>query len=313
MTRSPSRRRVLQVATLACLGGAAGCLASSERPAAGASDPDTATATGTGTGTATPAATPTDTPTDSPTPTATTTPVESIDDWLATANGYRGDLEAHAPDEEAHVEVGRPTEDHSPSFQPAGLAVAPGTTVEWRWEGDDAYNVVALDGSFDSGEAVEGHGTNFAHTFEATGEHAYVSEPGADDGFRGAVVVREPPRSGYPEADEWLRGIEGYEGEVTDRTDADEVTVRVGTEGYRGAFGFDPLLVKLSPGTTVRFEWTGEGGPHNVAFRDVDVESPEFPTESGVHLEHAFEEPGVYRYACEPHRAIGQRGALVVE
>jgi halocyanin-like protein len=307
MRRSPSRRRLLQVATLACLGGAAGCLASSERPAGAAADPDTATRTATST------PTPTDTPTDSPTPTPTTTPVESIDDWLATANGYRGELEANAPDDEPHVEVGRPTEDHSPSFAPAGVAVAPGTTVEWRWEGEDAYNVVALDGSFDSGEPVEAHGTNFEHTFEETGEHAYVSEPGADEGFRGAVVVREPPRSGYPEADEWLWGIEGYEGEVTDRTDADAVTIRVGTEGYRGPFRFDPLLVKLSPGTTVRFEWTSEGGPHNVAFQEADVRFGEIETEPGVHFEHTFEEPGVYRYACEPHRAIGQRGALVVE
>jgi len=29
--------------------------------------------------------------------------------------------------------------------------------------------------------------------------------------------------------------------------------------------------------------------------------------------EHTFDEPGVYGYACRPHRNIGQRGAIVVE
>jgi halocyanin-like protein len=307
MTWSPSRRRLLRLATLAGLGSVAGCLASSERPAGAATASDGPTATPTATATDTP------TPTPTATPTPTRTPVESVDDWLATANGYRGELEANAPDEEPHVEVGRLTGDHSPMFRPAGIAVAPGATVEWTWEGEDAYNVVALDGSFDSGDPVEGHGTSFEHAFEEPGEHAYVSEPGAGDGFRGAVVVREPPRSGYPEADEWLWGIEGYDGEVTDRTDAAEVTIGVGTEGYRGRFRFEPLLVTVSRGTTVRFEWTDDGVPHNVAFRETDVRLAEITTEPGVHLEHTFEEPGVYRYACEPHRSIGQRGAIVVE
>jgi plastocyanin len=33
----------------------------------------------------------------------------------------------------------------------------------------------------------------------------------------------------------------------------------------------------------------------------------------GVHLEHDFETPGTYLYACGPHQTLGMKGAIVVE
>ena len=36
-------------------------------------------------------------------------------------------------------------------------------------------------------------------------------------------------------------------------------------------------------------------------------------TTSGTQFTHTFEEPGTYRYRCEPHETIGMRGAIIVE
>ena len=73
----------------------------------------------------------------------------------------------------------------------------------------------------------------------------------------------------------------------------------------------------MGEGTTVAWEWSGHGGAHNVAFDEngdsVDADPVEVQTDPGVHYEHAFADAGVYLYYCEPHRALGGRGAIVVE
>ena len=53
-------------------------------------------------------------------------------------------------------------------FAPAAIEVPTGTTVTWRWEGEDEHNVVG-DG-FESPNQVDGE---FAHTFAAPGTYDY--------------------------------------------------------------------------------------------------------------------------------------------
>jgi halocyanin-like protein len=108
----------------------------------------------------------------------------------------------------------------------------------------------------------------------------------------------------------WFEDVGNFEG-VVDETGKSEVTVNVGAQGNGGAFGFGPAAVRVDPGTTVVWEWTGEGGTHNVVAEDGAFES-ESVGEAGHTFEHAFEEEGVTKYACTPHEAMGMKGAIVV-
>jgi halocyanin-like protein len=131
--------------------------------------------------------------------------------------------------------------------------------------------------------------------------------------MRGAVLVREPPTTGYEAVDEWLLPATNFDGSIADRTDAETATVSVGTFGNRGAFAFSPPVLKISPGTRVSWDWTGNGGGHNVVFEDAAAGDDEIYAGGGVHLEHTFEAAGIYRYSCKPHHSLGMRGAIIVE
>ncbi|WP_200895690.1 halocyanin domain-containing protein [Halorubrum saccharovorum] len=237
---------------------------------------------------------------------------ESLDAWLATANDPQTqqvlDLRYDDP---PTVYLGM---SNTKSFSPPAIKIAPDTTVTWEWIGNNTeYNVAAIDETFDSGQPVSEEGETFEYTFEAEGTHRYVSEPHADAGMKGVVVVETAPSSGYPTVDEWLAGTNGYDGTIADRMDADLVEVATGAEGAEGHFAFDPQAVKVSAGTTVRWSWTGRGGGHNVVFEDADFGDEAIHVEPGVHFEETFTETGIFRYSCHPHRAIGQRGAVIVE
>lgn len=116
---------------------------------------------------------------------------------------------------------------------------------------------------------------------------------------------------GSAEFDGWFDNVDNYDG-VTDETGSSEVTVEVGAQGNGGGFAFAPAAVRVDSGTTVVWEWTGDGGNHNVAAEDGSFES-ETVGESGHTFEHTFEESGTYKYVCTPHETMGMKGAVVVE
>lgn len=200
------------------------------------------------------------------------------------------------------------------SFSPPAIKVTPETTVTWEWVGNNAeHNVVATDGTFDSGQPVSEAGETFEYTFDAEGTYKYISEPYADVGMQGVVVVETAPSSEYPTVDEWLAGTNEYDGTITDQTDTDLVEIATGAKGNGAHLAFDPHAVKVSAGTTIRWSWTGKGGAHNIEFKDGDFDSESIHVESGVHFEETFSETGVYRYTCKPHHDLGHRGAIIVE
>lgn len=111
--------------------------------------------------------------------------------------------------------------------------------------------------------------------------------------------------------DDWLQDANNYD-DVEDMTGEEEVTVEVGVgdEGY--AFG--PAAVQVDTGTTVMWEWTGEGGAHDVTSNDdsdFDFDSGD-PAEDDE-FEHTFEDAGTGLYFCTPHQTQGMKGAVVVE
>lgn len=107
----------------------------------------------------------------------------------------------------------------------------------------------------------------------------------------------------------WFDDANNYDG-LHDFTGEDEVSVDVGA-GSDG-FAYDPAAIKVDIGTTVVWEWTGDGGAHDVATEDGSFES-ELTDEQGATFEHTFEEAGTYEYFCTPHVDLGMKGAVVVE
>jgi halocyanin-like protein len=107
---------------------------------------------------------------------------------------------------------------------------------------------------------------------------------------------------------------DAFDGEFVDATGQDTISVAVGAEGNGGAFAFDPSAFVISAGTTVSWEWTGEGGQHNVQ----SVEESDFdftngdPKESGDPYTQSFDDTGVGVYHCEPHATLGMKGGFVV-
>ena len=133
---------------------------------------------------------------------------------------------------------------------------------------------------------------------------------------------------GVPEAvHNWLMegdggqaaGIYSSDPSVADMTGEDSGTIAVGAGGQGVAF--DPPLTIVSTGTEITWEWTGEGGAHNVITDinsdsvpvDIELDSGEAVSTAGTTYSYTFEEPGVAPYVCIPHRAVGMLGAVIVE
>ena len=106
---------------------------------------------------------------------------------------------------------------------------------------------------------------------------------------------------------------QNFDGTV-DRTGQDSVTIEVGSEGNGGPYAFGPAAVRIDPGTTVTFDWVSD--THNIMIE----EQPSGSGWSGVSAientgyshEHTFETEGIYKYYCQPHLALGMKGAVVV-
>lgn len=111
-----------------------------------------------------------------------------------------------------------------------------------------------------------------------------------------------------PDYGDWFDGVDNYDGTL-DLTDRDSITIGVGTEG---GFAYTPAAVLVDAGTEVVWEWTGEGGFHDVAEESGAFNSEE-TDEAGFEFTQQLDESGQYLYVCTPHEAMGMKGAVVVE
>ncbi|WP_256403511.1 halocyanin domain-containing protein [Halorubrum salinum] len=113
--------------------------------------------------------------------------------------------------------------------------------------------------------------------------------------------------------DEYLSDARLYDGSILDYTGEDEVTVRVGAGDV--GFAFDPPAIRVDAGTTVVWEWTGQGGAHNVQSAEdsaSEFNSGSAVTEEGTTFEQTFDSAGIQLYYCLPHQTSGMLGGIDV-
>ena len=94
---------------------------------------------------------------------------------------------------------------------------------------------------------------------------------------------------------------------------AAEVQVQMLNKGERGMMVFEPEVVKIAPGDTVRFLPTDKG--HNAESLDgmIPEGAEPFKGKFNQELVVTFTQPGVYGYQCKPHYGMGMVGIVVVE
>jgi halocyanin-like protein len=262
-----------------------------------------------------------------------------LTDWLSNVGNFDGIADERGSDE-VSVSVGAQGNGGAFGFGPAVVRVDPGTTVVWEWTGKGgSHNVAADAGGFES--PMQGNeGDTFEHTFDSAGVRRYVCVPHESMGMKAAVVVGDldvatpdPAASGESGGSDsggdgaesgsesgdgdgdvdyggWFENVSNFEGTV-DRTGEDEIVVEVGVEGNGAAYAYGPPAVRVDPGTTVVWEWTGKGGSHNVVADDDSYES-ELLGDAGDTFEHTFESEGISKYYCTPHEGLGMKGAVVV-
>ena len=93
---------------------------------------------------------------------------------------------------------------------------------------------------------------------------------------------------------------------------AAEVEVKMLNKGSEGVMVFEPALVKIAPGDTVKFVPADKG--HNA--ESIDGMVPDggaaFSGKMNEEVSVTFDKPGVYGYRCKPHYGMGMVGLVVV-
>ncbi|MFB6166024.1 MAG: halocyanin domain-containing protein [Haloarculaceae archaeon] len=133
---------------------------------------------------------------------------------------------------------------------------------------------------------------------------------GSNDGGDGGDGGDGP--SAPKEVSDYLSETSDFDGNLTDETGKDTVTVEVGASGNGGNYAFAPAAIKISTGTEVQWKWTGKGGGHNVVAEDDAFDSGSTEAKAGVNFTHTFDEAGTHLYYCLPHKGLGMKGAIVV-
>lgn len=259
------------------------------------------------------------------------TPVEpEVGEWFGNTDNFDG-FEDYTDSEEVTVAVGAGPQGWQ--FEPPAIGISPGTTVVFEWTGaGGSHNVEAEDGDWSNpGGTIDEAGHTWERTFDSAGTHRYKCWPHEDIGMKGAIFVDAKGEFEYqnnqedsdgeyadigqsttePEYGSWFESVENFDG-FDDRTDANTLTVAVGA-GESG-WQFDPPAITVTPGTTVVWEWTGDGGFHNVQAENREWENPGGTIgEEGHTWERTFDEAGTHLYKCFPHEDVGMKGAVFVQ
>lgn len=135
------------------------------------------------------------------------------------------------------------------------------------------------------------------------GEASAQSEGGNGSGGGGA--------SGPIDFGGWLEDVGYWNEKAKEQTGKKEVTVTVGGSANNN-LSFDPVAVHVDPGTKITWEWSGEGGAHNVVAEGDGFKSGSPVAKAGTTFTHTFKKDGLNNYYCEPHRTQGMKGSVAV-
>jgi halocyanin-like protein len=134
---------------------------------------------------------------------------------------------------------------------------------------------------------------------------------GAGASAAGTAAAAEDGGGTQPDFGGYTDGAAG--GQFKDARGSKEVTVEVGA-GSQGV-AFTPTKLWIDKGTKVTFEWVGNQS-HNVLFDGMpdgaDVSGHEPLEGSGFTLSITFDTTGIYKYYCQPHKALGMVGGIAV-
>jgi halocyanin-like protein len=146
---------------------------------------------------------------------------------------------------------------------------------------------------------------------------AFMRTAGGAAAAAGAATATAGTAAAQEEQPVWPSGASsGNLGSYQDARGQSEVTVSVGA-GDQG-LAFDPTLLWVDTGTTITFEWTGNGGSHNVQTVEgggpasLDSGNPVGEEGATYEFEATEEAAGITHYHCVPHTAVGMHGGLAV-
>jgi len=127
----------------------------------------------------------------------------------------------------------------------------------------------------------------------------------------GGTAAAQEGGAPQPDYGGWFSDVSNYS-TTEDFRGQDEVTVEVGVEGNGNFWAFGPPAIHVDPGTTIIWEWTGQGSAHNVVAEDESYSSGSPVAQAGTTFERTYDEDGIYKYYCDPHLSVGMKGAVVV-
>src|SRR6195952_4225801 len=93
---------------------------------------------------------------------------------------------------------------------------------------------------------------------------------------------------------------------------AAEIEVKRLNKGAEGAMVFEPALIKVAPGDTVKFVSTDKGHNAETIKGMLPADATPFLGKNGEDIAVTFDKPGVYGVKCLPHYGMGMVATVVV-
>ena len=93
---------------------------------------------------------------------------------------------------------------------------------------------------------------------------------------------------------------------------AAEVEVKMLNKGVEAAMVFEPAMVKVAPGDTVKFVATDKGHNAETIKGMLPADATPFLGKNGEDVAVTFDKPGIYGVKCLPHYGMGMVAMVVV-
>jgi pseudoazurin len=95
--------------------------------------------------------------------------------------------------------------------------------------------------------------------------------------------------------------------------EAAEIDVKMLNKGAAGVMVFEPALIKIAPGDTVKFLSVDKGhNAESIPGMLPDGATP-FTSKMSEDVSVTFDKPGVYGIRCKPHYGLGMVALVVAE